>query len=30
MKDQFLRVDGKLETAPCGGAVCHANGWAGP
>ena len=30
MKDQFLRIGGKLETAPCAGAVCRANGWAGP
>ena len=30
MKDQFLRIGGKLETAPCGGGVCHANGWTGP
>ena len=30
MKDQFLRVGGRLETAPCGGAVCHANGYPGP
>ena len=30
MKDQFLRIGGRLETAPCAGAVCHANGWAGP
>ena len=30
MKDQFLRIGGKLESAPCGGAVCHSNGWTGP
>ena len=30
MKDQFLRVGGRLQTPPCGGGVCHSNGWAGP
>jgi len=30
MKDQFLRIGGRLQTAPCGGGVCHANGWTGP
>ena len=30
MKDQFLRVGGRLESAPCGGGVCRSNGWAGP
>jgi hypothetical protein len=30
MKDQFLRVGGRLQTAPCGGGVCHSNGWTGP
>ena len=30
MKDQFLRIGGRLETAPCGGGVCRSNGWAGP
>jgi hypothetical protein len=30
MKDQFLRIGGELESAPCGGAVCHSNGWTGP
>jgi hypothetical protein len=30
MKDQFLRVGGRLQTAPCGGAVCHSNGYPGP
>jgi hypothetical protein len=30
MKDQFLRIGGRLQTAPCGGGVCHSNGWAGP
>jgi hypothetical protein len=30
MKDQFLRVGGRLQSAPCGGGVCRSNGWAGP
>ena len=30
MKDQFLRIGGRLQTAPCGGGVCHSNGWPGP
>jgi hypothetical protein len=30
MKDQFLRVGGRLQTAPCGGGVCHSNGYTGP
>jgi hypothetical protein len=30
MKDQFLRVGGRLQTPPCGGGVCRSNGWAGP
>jgi hypothetical protein len=30
MKDQFLRVGGSLQTPPCGGGVCHSNGWTGP
>jgi hypothetical protein len=30
MKDQFLRMGGRLQTPPCGGGVCHSNGWAGP
>jgi len=30
MKDQFLRVGGRLQTPPCGGAVCRSNGWTGP
>jgi hypothetical protein len=30
MKDQFLRVGGSLQTPPCGGGVCHSNGYAGP
>jgi hypothetical protein len=30
MKDQFLRVGGRLQTPPCGGGVCHSNGWTGP
>ena len=30
MKDQFLRVGGRLQTPPCGGGVCHSNGYAGP
>ena len=30
MKDQFLRVGGRLQSAPCGGAVCHSNGYTGP
>jgi hypothetical protein len=30
MKDQFLRIGGRLQTAPCGGGVCHSNGFAGP
>ena len=30
MKDQFLRIGGKLRDAPCGGGVCHSNGWTGP
>ena len=30
MKDQFLRVGGRLQSPPCGGAVCHSNGWTGP
>ena len=30
MKDQFLRIGGRLETAPCGGGVCRSNGWTGP
>jgi hypothetical protein len=30
MKDQFLRVGGRLQSAPCGGRVCHSNGWPGP
>jgi hypothetical protein len=30
MKDQFLRVGGRLQTPPCGGGVCHSNGWIGP
>ena len=30
MKDQFLRIGGRLQSPPCGGAVCHSNGWTGP
>jgi hypothetical protein len=30
MKDQFLRIGGRLQTPPCGGGVCHSNGYAGP
>jgi hypothetical protein len=30
MKDQFLRVGGRLQTPPCGGGVCRSNGWPGP
>ncbi len=30
MKDQFLRIGGRLETPPCGGGVCRSNGWTGP
>jgi hypothetical protein len=30
MKDQFLRVGGRLQTPPCGGGVCRSNGWTGP
>jgi hypothetical protein len=30
MKDQFLRIGGRLQTPPCGGGVCHSNGWPGP
>jgi hypothetical protein len=30
MKDQFLRVGGRLQTPPCGGGVCHSNGFVGP
>jgi hypothetical protein len=30
MKDQFLRVGGRLQTPPCGGGVCHSNGFTGP
>jgi hypothetical protein len=30
LKDQFLRIGGHLQTPPCGGGVCHANGYAGP
>jgi hypothetical protein len=30
MKDQFLRIGGRLQTPPCGGGVCHSNGFAGP
>jgi len=30
MKDQFLRIGGRLQTPPCGGGVCHSNGWTGP
>ena len=26
MKDQFLRIGGRLQTPPCGGGVCHSNG----
>ena len=29
MKDQFLRIGGRLQTPPCGGGVCHSNGWTG-
>ena len=28
MKDQFLRIGGRLQTPPCGGGVCHSNGYA--
>jgi hypothetical protein len=30
MKDQFLRVGGRLQTPPCGGGGCRSNGWTGP
>ena len=30
MKDQFLRIGGRLTSAPCGGGVCHSNGYTGP
>jgi hypothetical protein len=30
MKDQFLRIGGRLQTPPCDGGVCHSNGYAGP
>lgn len=30
MKDQFLRVGGRLQSAPCGGGVCRSNGYSGP
>ncbi len=30
MKDQFLRIGGRLTEPPCGGGVCRANGWGGP
>jgi hypothetical protein len=30
MKDQFLRIGGRIQTPPCGGGVCHSNGHAGP
>jgi hypothetical protein len=30
MKDQFLRIGGRLQTPPCHGGVCHSNGYAGP
>jgi hypothetical protein len=30
MKDQFLRVGGRLQTPPCAGGVCHSNGRTGP
>jgi hypothetical protein len=30
MKDEFLRIGGQLTSPPCGGGVCHSNGWTGP
>jgi hypothetical protein len=30
MKDRFLRIGGRLISAPCGGGVCRANGYPGP
>jgi hypothetical protein len=30
MKDQFLRIGGRLTSPPCGGGVCRSNGWTGP
>jgi hypothetical protein len=30
MKDEFLSIGGRLTTTPCGGGVCHSNGYPGP